>query len=50
MHNTISNFNKDYLFKKNNMYRWQISKARVKKHKGEGYSDHLPVVAKFRIN
>ncbi|ABB43990.1 Endonuclease/exonuclease/phosphatase [Sulfurimonas denitrificans DSM 1251] len=50
IHNTISNFNKEYLFKKNNIYRWQISKARVKKHKGQGYSDHLPLVARFRVD
>lgn len=50
IHNSISNFNKEYLFKKENIRRWEISRARVKKHKGEGYSDHLPVVAKFRVD
>lgn len=44
---SISNFGKPYLFKKKNVYRWQMSYGRVQKHKGEGYSDHLPVVAKF---
>lgn len=48
--NSITNFNKEYLFKKNSIYRWEISKAKVKKHKGKGYSDHLPVVAKFRVD
>lgn len=46
---TITNFEKEYLFKKNNINRWEISRAKVKKHKGKGYSDHLPVVAKFSI-
>ena len=46
---SISNFSKPYLFKKKNIYRWQISYARVKKHKGKGYSDHLPVLAKFLV-
>lgn len=48
--NSITNFNKEYLFKKNNIYRWEISRAKVRKHKGKGYSDHLPAVAKFRID
>ena len=46
---TITNFEKDYLFKKNNINRWEISRAKVKKHRGKGYSDHLPVVAKFSV-
>jgi len=45
--NSISNFDRQYLFKKKNIYRWQISQGRVKKHKGKGYSDHLPVLASF---
>jgi endonuclease/exonuclease/phosphatase family metal-dependent hydrolase len=47
---SITNFDKEYLFKKKSIYRWQISQARVRKHKGKGYSDHLPVIAKFNIN
>lgn len=46
---TISNFTKEYLFKKKNINRWEISRAKVRQHKGKGYSDHLPVVAKFNI-
>lgn len=46
---TITNFEKEYLFKKSNINRWEISRAKVKKHKGKGYSDHLPVIAKFSI-
>ncbi len=49
MHGTIDNFDKPYLFKKKNIYRWQVSRGKVKKHKGKGYSDHLAVVAKFYI-
>ena len=44
---SITNFDKKYLFKKKSIYRWQMSYGRVKKHKGKGYSDHLPVIAKF---
>ena len=46
---SITNFSKPYLFKKKQINRWQMSYGRVKKHKGKGYSDHLPVLAKFLI-
>ena len=47
---SIKNLKKDYLFKKKNIYRWQVSKSKIKRHKGKGYSDHLPVMAKFNIS
>lgn len=47
---SVTNFNKEYLFKKNKINRWEISSAKVRKHKGKGYSDHLAIVAKFKIN
>ena len=47
---SITHLNKKYLFKKRRIYRWQVSKGRVPKHKGKGYSDHLPVIAKFKIS
>ncbi|MDT8339299.1 MAG: endonuclease/exonuclease/phosphatase family protein [Sulfurimonas sp.] len=50
IHGSISNFSKEYLFKKKNINRWEISRAKVRKHKGKGYSDHLPVIAKFKVN
>ncbi|MCD6173553.1 MAG: endonuclease/exonuclease/phosphatase family protein [Sulfurimonas sp.] len=49
VNNSILNFSKSYLFKKKNIYRWQTTRGKVKKHKGKGYSDHLPVIAKFYI-
>ena len=49
IYGSVKNLDSKYLFKKRNIYRWQISYGRVKKHKGKGYSDHLPVVAKFRV-
>ncbi|MEA1892052.1 MAG: endonuclease/exonuclease/phosphatase family protein [Campylobacterota bacterium] len=49
INNSIKNLDKRYLFKKKQIYRWQVSRARVPKHKGRGYSDHLPVMAKFRF-
>ena len=48
--NSIKNLDTKYLFKKKQIYRWQVSRARVPKHKGKGYSDHLPVIADFKIN
>jgi endonuclease/exonuclease/phosphatase family metal-dependent hydrolase len=49
VNNSITNFNKSYLFKKKNIYRWQMTRGKIKKHKGKGYSDHLPVIAKFIV-
>ena len=50
IHNSINNFSKNYLFKKKQIYRWQTSRGRIRKHKGKGYSDHLAVTAKFIIH
>lgn len=48
--NSVNNLSLDYMFyKKKNIYRWKVSNGRIKKHKGKGYSDHLPVIAKFII-
>ena len=48
---SIQNLSKNYmLYKGKYPYRWAISKARVPKHKGKGYSDHLPVIATFVFN
>ncbi|PHQ89739.1 MAG: endonuclease, partial [Sulfurimonas sp.] len=46
---SLSNFSKPYLFKKKKINRWQMSYGKIRKHKGKGYSDHLPVVASFLI-
>jgi endonuclease/exonuclease/phosphatase family metal-dependent hydrolase len=44
---SIHTFKTSYLFKKNHIYRWQMTRRKKAKHKGKGYSDHLPLVAKF---
>lgn len=49
INDSITNLDKKYLFKKKQVYRWQVSRSRIPKHKGKGYSDHLPVIAKFRV-
>lgn len=49
INNTASNFDAKYLFKKKNIYRWQVSRGKIQKHKGKGYSDHLAVTAKFSV-
>lgn len=48
---SISNFVKDYMLYKGKFpYRWVVSGRKNQIHKGKGYSDHLPVTAKFIIN
>lgn len=46
---SISAFDKEYLFKGKYPYRWKVSKAKIPKHKGKGYSDHLAVIAEFSV-
>jgi endonuclease/exonuclease/phosphatase family metal-dependent hydrolase len=46
---SFNRFNPDYLFYKGKVYRWQQSRNYPKHHLGEGYSDHLPIYALFRI-
>ena len=41
-------FEASYLFYKNHIYRWQMTRRKKSKHKGKGYSDHLPLIAKFK--
>lgn len=50
IHKSIKSFDEKYLFKKKQIYRWQLSHAKIPKHKGKGYSDHLAVIAKFFVN
>ena len=45
--NSFDRFNPDYLFKDDEIFRWQRSKRGKGKHLGRGYSDHLPVSAYF---
>jgi len=47
---SMKNLEKRYLFKKKNIYRWQVSKGKIPRHKGKGYSDHLPVMATFNLS
>ena len=43
--NSFKVFKRDYLFhKKGYIFRWEYKK---KRHNGQGYSDHLPIVATF---
>jgi len=48
--NSMTALHKNYLFyKKRYINRWCISRGRTRVHKGKGYSDHLPIMAKFLI-
>lgn len=46
---SIESFKAEYLFNGNKIYCWQITKKIPHIHQGKGYSDHLPVIAKFRF-
>lgn len=46
---SFQRFEADFLFYKGKPYRWQHSKTHPKHHLGEGYSDHLPIYALFRM-
>jgi len=47
--NSLNTLNKDYLFRGNKINRWYTSGRKPRKHKGKGYSDHLPLIATFVI-
>jgi exonuclease III len=44
IHNSFHNFTPKYLIQNNKIKRWEM---KDEKHKGEGYSDHLPIIASF---
>lgn len=46
---SFDRFDAPYLFNKGKVYRWQQSRNYPKHHLGEGYSDHLPIFALFRL-
>lgn len=49
--NSFNVFKPDYLYENNVVKRWEISNEKFFKiHKGEGYSDHLPIYAKFSVD
>ena len=45
--NSFDKFDPDYLFEKNKVFRWQRADRGEGRHLGQGYSDHLPVFARF---
>lgn len=47
---SFDRFVPEYLYKKGKIYRWQQSRGYPKHHLGEGYSDHLPIFASFKVN
>ncbi len=44
---SFQKFDPPYLFKSKNIYRWQRSRNYPKHHTAKGYSDHLPIYARF---
>jgi len=48
--NSFKVFKPDYLYKNGEIIRWKMSKSLKNTiHKGEGFSDHLPIFAEFSI-
>jgi endonuclease/exonuclease/phosphatase family metal-dependent hydrolase len=45
--NSFDKFDPDYLFEDNRVFRWQRADRGEGRHLGRGYSDHLPVFARF---
>lgn len=45
--NSFDKFDPQYLFREGRIYRWQRTEHGKGRHLGKGYSDHLPVFAKF---
>ncbi|MBN2817272.1 MAG: endonuclease/exonuclease/phosphatase family protein [Campylobacterales bacterium] len=48
--NSMHSFKTDYLFKKQQVYRWELTRSNRPRHKGKGYSDHLPLIAEFLVH
>jgi endonuclease/exonuclease/phosphatase family metal-dependent hydrolase len=47
--NTMHSYKPKYLFKGKYIYRWQVTRSQSPRHKGKGYSDHLPLIAEFAV-
>ena len=48
--NSFEVFKPDYLYKNRNISRWKMqNSSEIQIHKGEGFSDHLPIFAYFSI-
>ena len=47
---SITSFKPSYLLKRKSIYRWKTTRKKPRKHKGKGYSDHLPIIAEFIIH
>jgi len=47
---SFQKFDAPYLFKKGKIYRWQRSSNYPKHHTAKGYSDHLPIYARFNVH
>jgi len=48
IHKSFKVFKPSYLYRNNKVFRWEMKGSKYKKtHLGVGYSDHLPIYAKF---
>lgn len=46
---SMHSYKADYLFRGKNINRWYVTRSNNPRHKGKGYSDHLPLVADFMV-
>ncbi|MBU0720218.1 endonuclease/exonuclease/phosphatase family protein [bacterium] len=49
IHESASHLGSAYLFHKKSINRWKTTRKKPLQHKGIGYSDHLPLYAKFVV-
>ena len=49
IHGSMHSLKSSYLFKKKNIHRWEMTRSHTPRHKGKGYSDHLPLIAEFSL-
>ncbi len=47
--NSFDRFRKSYFFKRGKIFRWQMAKRGKGRHIGRGFSDHLPIYARYKI-
>lgn len=47
INDSMGTLDRKYLYYKKRINRWYMSGKRPRIHRGKGYSDHLPIVAKF---
>lgn len=50
VYKSMHSYKAKYLFRGKNINRWHVTRSKIPKHKGKGYSDHLPLISKFHVH